>query len=267
MTSPPVPPLAPGACQVWWAEVGTGHQRLEHLLDPAERERAARFRREGARLRYVLARVMTRVVLGRLLGVDPAGLAFDTTCRHCGGPHGNPTLTAPGQAASPGPGRPARPAGQAARLPGPPVRLSISHSGDLVAVALTRGVEVGIDVEAVTSGGARMPALALSPTERTKLDELPATSRNESFLRYWTRKEAVLKATGYGLGVAPASLTVSPPDEAPALLAWTAEPALTAAVFLVDLAAAPGYVASLATLDEPVRISRHDFTAPPGQAT
>jgi 4'-phosphopantetheinyl transferase len=52
----------------------------------------------------------------------------------------------------------------------------------------------------------------------------PANRRVDGFLRYWTRKEAVLKATGDGLRVPMDELVVSAPEEAAELRSWRGRP-------------------------------------------
>ena len=73
-----------------------------------------------------------------------------------------------------------------------------------------------------------------------------------------TRKEALLKATGDGLAVAPATITVTPPDAPPALVAWTAAPPLASAAHLFDLDPGPGHVASLAVLGARLAVVERD---------
>lgn len=77
---------------------------------------------------------------------------------------------------------------------------SISHSADMVWVALCRTATVGIDVEQLRA----LPDAAdltdqLHPQERQALLALPGNELERAFLRCWTRKEAVLKACGTGL--------------------------------------------------------------------
>lgn len=88
---------------------------------------------------------------------------------------------------------------------------------------------------------------------------------------WWTRKEAVLKATGDGLTVAPDRVHVSDPSRPAALLGWdhptgpgpapgpgAAPPPLA----LHDLAPGPGYVACLAVFStRPVEVQEADGDA------
>jgi 4'-phosphopantetheinyl transferase len=99
-------------------------------------------------------------------------------------------------------------------------------------------------------------SMMLSNSEKLIVDGFQGRARDEALFRYWTRKEALLKATGHGLAVSPASITVSSPCHAPALLVWTAKMPAEAA-FLYDLDVGPGHVASLATLGAELSISEH----------
>ncbi|MEU1188972.1 4'-phosphopantetheinyl transferase superfamily protein [Streptomyces sp. NPDC005859] len=109
------------------------------------------------------------------------------------------------------------------RSGGPPAcDFSVTHSGALVGVAVFRGGEVGLDVEEShgdmdVDSAARV---ALSDAELAALYARPADERRPAFLRTWTRKEAVLKALGVGLGVPPRGLELSEPDRPPTVLTW-----------------------------------------------
>lgn len=71
-----------------------------------------------------------------------------------------------------------------------PVDFSISHSGDLVACALSTKGAVGIDVEALDRAGP-IPSRVLTPAEK-----LWVGGDRGRFLACWTRKEAALKCFG-----------------------------------------------------------------------
>jgi 4'-phosphopantetheinyl transferase len=216
----PVPALAAGECQVWWADCSAANDRLLDLLEPAEIGRWERFRVPRARELFVVAHALARLVVGSRLGVPAADLRFDVTCPRCGQPHGKPRLTG--------------------------IELSISHSGEAVLVAVALGQAIGVDVEQLTARADELAGMVLGDTERAVLDALPEDRRPAAFTRYWTRKEAVVKATGDGLTVPLDSVVVSGPDEEPVLLQWTAGP--DTPVHLTDLAAPAGYLAALATL-------------------
>jgi 4'-phosphopantetheinyl transferase len=113
----------------------------------------------------------------------------DRTCPGCGDQHGPP------------------------RLPGTELHASVSHSGDVVAVAVTDAGPVGIDVEEIgVLDYARLMQDVCAEDERPFVDGAVA------FYAYWTRKEAFLKATTEGLTRRMADIVVSPPKLPPAIL-------------------------------------------------
>ena len=234
--APSLPP--DGDCQVWWAPTvaADDNPTLLDLLDADERQRHRDLRDSADRGRYLVAHALLRLVVGAMLRVDGRTLAFRATCRQCGGPHGKPELS----------------------WPAAPLRLSISHSGDWCVVAVARAVEVGVDVEQIALRGSELPVRALSSTERAIVDDIAPTDRTAAFIRYWTRKEALLKATGDGLAVDPARITLSAPDRPAAMIRWDAAGAPVAEPHLADLTAPPGYAAALASLGRRLRISESD---------
>ena len=82
--------------------------------------------------------------------------------------------------------------------------LSISHTDGVVAVAIGSNCRSGIDVETIRERGLlRLPDHALTKCERHHLSCVDDALRLTTFLKYWTRKEALLKAAGVGLAVEP----------------------------------------------------------------
>jgi 4'-phosphopantetheinyl transferase len=222
------------ACGVWWSAPVHGDGAALALLDDAERARRDALRSWHDRARFVTGRALARRALAFELGTDPAAIALVTRCPTCGGPHGKPVL--------------AEHAG---------IDFSISHAGDRVLVATCRGAAIGVDVEHIRAvEDLDAPeAGVLGSAERAVLLELPEQQRDAAFMRYWTRKEAVLKATGDGLVLPMAALRVTAPGEPPAVTAWPeARPARD--VQMLDLRAGRRYRACLAVLtDLPVRVT------------
>jgi 4'-phosphopantetheinyl transferase len=210
------------SCLVWWAgpvdpESAPG---LVALLDEHERDRLSRLRRVPDRARYLAAHALTRLVLAPLVARAPAALAFDRTCR-CGEPHGKPTL------------------------PGGP-EFSFTHGGDLVGVAVRPvGGPLGLDVEPVRELGDLdgMARHVCSPVELAR--GLPTGP--DGFFALWTRKEALLKATGDGISAPMAAITLGPDGVAD----WTGDSAPAGPVWLRDLSPVPGYRAAVAGLGAP----------------
>jgi 4'-phosphopantetheinyl transferase len=198
-------------------------------LTPAERQRAARYQLAADRDRYVVSAGLLR---------QAAGMDVGRWCQRCGrlGDHGQPVpLDAAGQPV----------AGMA---------LSATHSAETILVAVSTPSPVGIDVEALALTRAWSDAdrqafdrIALSARERESLAPLSPAEADRSRLRAWVRKEAVLKATGLGLAVAPSALEF----DQTTLIGWPAalDSFCSGGVTVTDLAPqAEGVIAALAVL-------------------
>jgi 4'-phosphopantetheinyl transferase len=140
-------------------------------LDDTEQQRAARFVFDRDRRAYVVAHALLRRALD--LQAGPRRWCFAVNA------YGKPRLD---------------PACD-------DIRFSLSHTDDLVAVALARGQEVGVDVEAVSRDPdeAALVALALAPGEIVDLDGF--ADRRSRLLQLWVAKEALAKAVGVGLSL------------------------------------------------------------------
>jgi len=143
---------------------------LTTLLDSAELARANRYRFDDDRRRSIVARAATRRLLGRYLDRDPQSLVFIEE------EHGKPALR------------------------DREIEFNASHSGDLVALAFARDTPVGVDVE-----GRRQlhDTLALARRyfsgEEVAMVE-KASDTADAFFAIWTAKEAIVKASGKGIG-------------------------------------------------------------------
>ncbi|MGW1625528.1 4'-phosphopantetheinyl transferase family protein [Streptomyces sp. NPDC002172] len=88
--------------------------------------------------------------------------------------------------------------------------VSVSHTGDLAVVALSRSGRVGVDVESATRTVAGLGAEVLTAHELAALAQLPDPHRARALLRLWTLKEAYAKALGHGLRLPFASFGFAP---------------------------------------------------------
>ena len=120
-------------------------------------------------------------------------------------------------------------------LPGGP-GFSLTHAGDLVGVAVHPDGAVGLDVERerALDDLAAMAAHVSSPAET-----VPDTV---AFFMLWTRKEALLKATGTGLATPMADITLGPSG----VRQWVGADAPDEPMWLRDLHPRPGYRAAVA---------------------
>lgn len=226
-------------CAIWWARLSALRPAHLAVLDAVERGRRDGYLHGADRDRFTLGAVLLRFAAGRELGVAPERVSVRRDCARCGRPHGRPLLAAAD------------------------LFVSVAHSGDLVAVAVTRAGPVGVDVErrAGCDHARLAPAVLTAREARDGLDEA-------SFLRCWTRKEAALKSTGDGLAVPMTAVGVGAPDDPPRLLTYPGRD--PAGATLRDAAPMAGYAAAVSVWRPGVRVRALDATVllgaqgPPG---
>ncbi len=114
-----------------------------------------------------------RAILARYTGLAPEALRFERA------ELGKPSLATSGDC--------------------PGLRFNTSASGSLALLALRRGHEVGIDVEAIHELPDGIAQRAMTAVERAAFDSLPAAHRAARFTALWVAKEAAAKCLGRGL--------------------------------------------------------------------
>jgi 4'-phosphopantetheinyl transferase len=222
-----LPTPTPGVA-IWWTDLAHPRSEIDRIapwLSPAETERAARFGTEALRERYIAGRATLRFLLGRALGMPPELVPLRR------GERGRPELY--GSTAMPD--------------------FNVSHTdgGAVIAIAggLPPGVRIGVDVEREDRqlGADRLARKFLTAREQATLPEQDAHERRRRFLRYWTCKEAMSKATGDGLAAPFGELTVALGTALE--LVEGSEPYAPAAWRLHAIAVPAGYFATLAIWD------------------
>lgn len=142
------------------------------LLDDAEVAEARALKGEAARCAFVASRALLRAGLEDVSGVPAKSWRFARD------PHGK--LHAVGRAVS----------------------FSIAHADGAVAVAISDGREVGVDLERIDRADAALAAtIARSEEEERELAEMAPAERAARALTLWTRKEAYAKMVGRGTAV------------------------------------------------------------------
>lgn len=83
------------------------------------------------------------------------------------------------------------------------IRFNLSHSSKLAMCMISRGVEVGIDLEPQERAGeiAAIASRILSPFELIQFQQLTSQNQLDRALSLWTLKEALTKACGMGLSL------------------------------------------------------------------
>jgi 4'-phosphopantetheinyl transferase len=98
----------------------------------------------------------------------------------------------------------------------PDINFNISHSGAFLLVAISEVGAIGVDVEQVQpikTPLAKLVAHCFAEEEMAYWQMLPEKTQLVEFYRFWTRKEAFVKAVGrgIGLGLAQCVMIAEPP--------------------------------------------------------
>ena len=140
-------------------------------LDGGERARAMELESPRTRHRFAVAHGALRILAGRQLDAPPEEFTWIP------GPHGKPELAPPWSG----------------------LHTSLSHSGEMIAAAISADRPVGVDVQQLVPGldtGA-LSARFFGPDEAAYVAAGgDARERADRFAHLWARKEAAVKAVG-----------------------------------------------------------------------
>ena len=138
-------------------------------------KRINRFMFESDRITHTITRFCLRTVLSRILLIEPENISFSYN------EYGKPFITPEHNPED--------------------IRFNISHSDNMVLIALARGIDVGIDIEKIKDIDTVNGLIKdyFSPGEIEQFSSLPPDARQKAFFSAWTRKEAYIKAMGTGL--------------------------------------------------------------------
>lgn len=166
-------------------------------LSETELARAASFRFEIHRDRFVRGRGMMRALLARRLGTDPASLEFSL------GDKGKPSLV------------------------GDPTGFNLSHSEGTAVLAIGGGGAIGVDVEGYDRrvDHAGLARRCFRDSEIAWMESFAPAERHLAFFRIWTAKEARMKASGEGFHLSPQRIELAFAEGYPVRCFEPAEPA------------------------------------------
>jgi 4'-phosphopantetheinyl transferase len=194
--------------------------KLDELLSTEERVRARSYIFAKDANRFRLCRAMLRLGLAKYLGRAPRTIELVMNS------YGKPHLS------------------EAAGL-----WFNVSHSGNMGLIAFATIGEVGVDVEARQDGIEVLEIAAANFTHKEQSRIAAAETQEEqisTFLRLWTRKEAVLKAVGCGIGSGLEMVDVAYESLNLVHLADVSERTAATCWKVMDLESADGYAAALA---------------------
>ena len=190
------------------------------LLDDEEQAQLHRLQQPGDRDRFILGRGLARRLLAQVTGMHASALAFSRNS------HGKPRLVGVEQ-----------------------IAFNVSHSGDLVAIAIGRNCDLGIDIERHRPelDVAALGRFIFTDAEMAAVQAGDGRARINGFFRQWVFKEALVKGLGTGLARDPKRFQIrSGAGEAIAEFVGGEEDDVGQGWRLQPLAAPAGYSAALA---------------------
>jgi 4'-phosphopantetheinyl transferase len=182
-----IPVFSENQVHVWLVNISElldHSQKFEHFLNKAEKKKAAQFKYDDLRQKFVICRGALRIILSLYIDKKPLDLNIDPNSI------GKPVLTKSNSQQD--------------------LEFNISHSEEICLVALSQNLEVGVDAEAIKPI-ADLEEMANSIlTKRELIDFHSSLSELKiaNFYRLWSAKEAMLKAIGCGLAIHPREIEI-----------------------------------------------------------
>ena len=168
---------------LWLVDVADTYEKnvmsqLQSYLSEDEKLRMAGFRKPESQHRFLTARGALRLILAGLqMASLPADMQFSVN------DHGKPFLTANPEN----------------------LHFNLSHSGDMILIAMTRGRECGVDIERMDSARNfnELADFYFHPSERDVISAAKGDADiMHRFYTLWSLKEAFIKAEGKGMAIA-----------------------------------------------------------------
>lgn len=175
--------------QIWYGNMAADdahYQNYWRILDAAEQAHAEKIKNDLPRKRYVEVHGRLRNVLAQTLNERPEKINIKKT------EHGKPYLADT-----------------------PELVFNLSHSADAMVIAIGRNCRLGVDIEYYKprAGLAGLVDKCFAEEEIAYWNNLPETQKTVGFYRFWTRKEAFVKATGRGIALGLKHCVISPENQ------------------------------------------------------
>ncbi|MBE2975819.1 4'-phosphopantetheinyl transferase family protein [Priestia megaterium] len=166
--------LSENEVHIWYADMTKSKKISEEFLSVLsfdEKIKLNHFYFEKDKVIFVASRSILRMLLGFYTGLNPREIRLSY------GPYGKPFLEA-----------------------GSNINFNISHSNQFILLAFTKKRMIGADIEYIQKVDVESIMQQFSsPQEYSTFCNLDELHKQKSFFKWWTRKEAYIKATGTGL--------------------------------------------------------------------
>lgn len=171
-----------GHVDVWYcftddARLNSKLARYEAMLSPAEQQQYQLLMHGSNDRDYLVSRALLRTVLSEYCNLAPEDISF------CVNAYGKPELSNSEELGL--------------------IQFNTAHTSGLTVCVVTRETDIGVDVEspAENRGILNMADDYFSASELQSLNSRADDQQLDYFYRYWTLKEAYIKARGEGLSI------------------------------------------------------------------
>ncbi|MDP3589874.1 MAG: 4'-phosphopantetheinyl transferase superfamily protein [Methylobacter sp.] len=222
--------------QIWHGNISSedaDYPNYWRVLDADEQARAGKFKNDLLRKRFVEVHGRLRKLLAQILNESPEKINIKTA------EHGKPYL-----------------------VDTPELAFNLSHSADAMVIAVGLNCQLGVDIEFCKSRTslAGLVDKCFAEEEIAYWNKLPEAQQISEFYRFWTRKEAFVKATGRGIGLGLNLCVVNP--ENPTGFLRVPEGCGEASIWHVqDIALGQGVCGTLVTDKDIVGVRLIDFAS------
>ena len=191
------------------------------LLSTDEIKRAKRLKDPKVASRQLISREILRLILGNYTGIDPKNLTISYS------QFGKPFLSFPENSG---------------------IYFNLSHSGNLLLIAVTAGKQLGIDVEKIEASIdiTGIAPLVFSAEEQVALSH--SADPIHEFYELWTEKEAILKSSGLGFSYPANRFSVNKSKEHRSLQEYSKDLPSGTDISLATFSPAEGYSAAIAVM-------------------
>jgi 4'-phosphopantetheinyl transferase len=176
--------------QIWHGNISAEdvhYQSYWRILDADEQAHAGKIKIDLLHKRYVDVHGRLRSLLAQTLNESPEKIRINKT------EHGKPYLPDT-----------------------PELVFNLTHSADMLVIAVGWNCQLGVDVEFCKprTNLIGLVEKCFGEEESAYWLKLPEAQKTLEFYRFWTRKEAFVKATGRGLGLGLNHCVINPENQA-----------------------------------------------------
>ncbi len=224
------------SCHIWWARLNECPPNYE-ILNEEEFNRINLLKFPKDIVNAAASFTFLRLVLSNYVGINPKEIGISRTCKQCGGPHGKPELISYDKY----------------------INFNVSHTSEYIVVGITTYSDIGIDIEEIDDDlDLNLFSSVLNKQELKYLNSVSNDKKKNNFIKYWTRKESIVKATGIGLSTDLADLFVSNCDSPPVIIEWSGHEEDINKYHLYDFSINKQVLGCITTLNKTENISFYD---------